>query len=94
MSPIITIVSQLHTPHYHSIFLREILFFWRIEKRDIIVYTETIGLKERYSSIDKRRFLMEENKMEKEQASLDKERASEIQYIQEKIKERPVNKKN
>lgn len=36
---------------------------------------------------------MEENKMEKEQASLDKERASEIQYIQEKIKERPVNKK-
>lgn len=36
---------------------------------------------------------MEENKMERESADLDKERVSEIQYIQEKIKERPVNKK-
>ena len=36
---------------------------------------------------------MDEQKMEREQADLDKERASEIQYIQEKIKERPVNKK-
>lgn len=36
---------------------------------------------------------MEEHKMDKEQASLDKERASEIQFLQEKIKERPVNRR-